>query len=75
MARHGECMELNALERKIDNMNTVTGPDSFIELMQQRGHEVSAKELNEYAVQISVPAKGLALVMVRREMCSEFVYR
>ena len=75
MARHGECMELNTLERKIENMDAVTGPDSFVELMQKRGHEVSVKELNKYAVQISVLEKGLALVMVKKEMCSEFIYR
>ena len=75
MARHGECVELNALERKIENMDAVTDPNSFVELMHERGHEVSVEDLNEYAVQISVPGKGLALVMVRREMCSEIIYR
>jgi hypothetical protein len=72
MSRHGECVEIGSLKRKIPDLGDIADPYSFIELMRQRGHEVELNEIsagNGKAVEVKVPYQGLFLVFVMSEMC------
>jgi hypothetical protein len=37
MSRHGSCIEIGSLERKVGDMNGVETPDDFIERMRNKG--------------------------------------
>lgn len=69
MARHGECAEIAALERKVPDLGNVRDPAAFAQQMRRRGYAVTAKEMPGGAVEITVPAKNLALVFVTADKC------
>jgi len=37
MARHGECAQINSLERKVPDLGDVRDPSAFIQLMRDKG--------------------------------------
>jgi len=72
MARHGECFEIDKLERKIPELEGVKDPHSFVELMRKRGHVARVTEmpgLSGKAVEVNVPDRELGIVFVTREVC------
>ena len=72
MSRHGECVEIGSLKRKIPDLGEINDPYSFIRLMRQSGHEVISNEFSGTkgkAVEVKVPEKGLFLIFVTPEMC------
>ena len=74
MSRHGDCVEVGSLKRRIPDLGDVSDPYSFIRLMRQRGHQVSSNEISEAkgkAVEVKVPEKGLALIFVAPELCDK----
>ena len=76
MARHGECQKINILQRKIPEIDGINNPESFIKLMESLGHKAIVKKLEGLegkAVQINVPARGLALMFVKKSICKEIV--
>ena len=73
MSRHGECAEMAALERKVPGASHVRTPRQFVELMRQRGHEVSVDEFPElrgFALGVRVPDQGLDLMFAKPPYCS-----
>ena len=75
MARHGECVEIDRLKRKIPELGDINDPYSFVKLMRQKGHTVASAEIPETkgkAIEVKVPEKGLSLVFVTPELCQKF---
>jgi hypothetical protein len=74
MSRHGECVEIETLRRRIPDLGAVGDPYSFIKLMRQRGHQVSSNEVPQgrgKAVEVKVPEKELSLIFVAPELCEK----
>ena len=72
MARHGECMAVEGLKRRIPDLADIRDPYSFIKFMRQNGHAVASTEMTEVkgkAVEVKVPEKGLSLIFVTAEIC------
>ena len=75
MARHGECMEIESLKRKVPDLGEVNDPYSFVQLMRQKGLTVTSTEMvpaEGMAVEVKVPEKELSLVFVTSELCQNF---
>ena len=76
MSRHGQCAEIRILQRKVSDLGDVNTPEQFISLLKSQGYDVSSTEvpqLNGSAIQVDVPAKDLAVVFVKKEMCKDFI--
>ena len=76
ISRHGQCTEIKVLERKVTDLDDVTNPDKFVNLMKSRGYTVVATEIPELkgnAVRVSVPDKGLSVIFVKKMLCKGFV--
>ena len=76
MSRHGECVEVRSLQRKIPDIGNIEDPQSFTMFMEEKGHKVIAIELQEtqgHAFQVAIPEKGLSLMFVKGSMCKEFI--
>lgn len=74
MSRHGDCVEIGSLRRKIPDLGEINDPYSFIRLMRQNGHEVISNEISGTkgkAVEVKVPEKSLFLIFVEPEMCQQ----
>ncbi len=78
MSRHGECFEISSLKRKIPDMEGIRDPESFIKLMESKNYKVKIGKLEGLegkAVQVSVPAKGLDLIFVKKSICQKIIDR
>lgn len=72
MARHGECVEIDKIKRKVPDLGAISDPYTFVKLMQQKGYTVSSAEISETkgkAIEVKVPEKELFLVFVTPELC------
>ena len=59
-------------------MEGIRDPESFIKLMESKNYKVkigNLEGLEGKAVQVSVPAKGLDLLFVKKSICQKFVDR
>jgi hypothetical protein len=76
MARHGECYELEVMQRRIPELEEAKDPYAFVERMKQKGHGATATEVVPgKAVEVRVPARELGMVFARRELCKEIASR
>jgi len=78
MSRHGECFEIGTLKRKIPDLGGILDSESFIKLMESKNYKVKIGQLEGLegkAVQVSVPAKGLDLIFVKKSICQKFINR
>ncbi len=76
MARHGECASIQSLKRKVPEMDNIEEPQLFIQLMKDKGFEVTSSVLaglSDMALQVRVPEKGLSLMFVKGAMCTEYI--
>ena len=74
MARHGECAEIQSLERKIPHLENIDTPDKFVSTMKQRGFTVTVKPLpdtNGQAIQIGIAGENLNLLFVDTALCQK----
>ncbi len=74
MSRHGECTDIAILERKVDDIDGINDPATFIRVMRQRGYNVTERRMPEVgrdAVQVDVAEKGLSLLFVKARLCRE----
>ncbi|MBI5074366.1 MAG: hypothetical protein HZB62_04260 [Nitrospirae bacterium] len=74
MARHGDCVEIESLKRKIPDLGDINDPFSFIRFMNEKGHRADSNELpagKGRAVEVSVPELQLFLLFVTSEMCQQ----
>lgn len=72
MARHGECVEIDKIKRKVPDLGGISDPYSYVKLMQQKGYTVSSTEISETngkAIEVKVPEKELSLVFVTPDLC------
>lgn len=72
MDRHGECVEIDKLKRKVPDLGGINDPYSFVKLMQQKRYTVSSSEITETkgkAIEVKVPEKELFLVFVTPDLC------
>ena len=76
MARHGECFELEAMQRRIPELAEAKDPHAFVQRMKQKGHSATAQDVVPgKAVEVRVPERELAMVFARRELCKEIATR
>lgn len=74
MARHGECMDVASLKRRIPDLGDVRDPAVFAKVMQGKGHQVTMIDVpmpKGKAVEVRVPARELALIFVTSEVCAQ----
>ena len=70
MARHGECFELEAMQRRIPELAVAKDPYAFVELMKQSGHSATATDVVPgKAVEVRVPAREFAMIFATRDQC------
>ena len=70
MARHGECFELEAMQRRIPELAAAKDPHAFVELMKQKGQTATATEVVPgKAVEVRVPGRELAMIFAKRDLC------
>ena len=70
MARHGECFELEAMQRRIPELAEARDPQAFVQRMKKNGHAATAKDVVPgKAVEVRVPERELAMIFARRELC------
>ncbi|NOT94934.1 MAG: hypothetical protein HOP00_01300 [Nitrospira sp.] len=74
MSRHGECVEIASLIRKVPDLGAIRDPDAFIKLMRDKGHQVGVQILpapSGKVVEIKVPDRDLSLLFVTSEVCRQ----
>ena len=72
MGRHGECVAIEKLKRKVPELGEIRDPMAFVARMQQAGLTATAQVLPETegnAITVNVPARELSLVFATRELC------
>lgn len=72
MSRHGGCVELGVLKRKVPEIAAIKSPAEFIKLMRDTGYSILVREISggaTKAVVVEVPARELSLIIVTQEMC------
>jgi hypothetical protein len=72
MGRHGECAPLASLAKKGPEFRGLQSPYQLIEKMRSAGHQVEVKEhatANGPMVEVRVPAKEIAVMVVPAEVC------
>lgn len=72
MSRHGECMEISSLKRKVPDLGDVRDPTAFVKLMHDKGYQVVVNEITMpkgKAVEVKVPERELSLIFVTPEVC------
>lgn len=72
MARHGECIGIESLKRKIPDLGAVADPQSFVALMRGNGYAttITRQTLPKgTAFEVIVPAKELSLMFVTADLC------
>jgi hypothetical protein len=83
MSRHGECVAIASIERKVPDIGDIDTPQEFVAHMERKGIEVISndlyakerKGLQGIAFDIKIPSEGLSLMFVKRFMCKEFIDR
>lgn len=76
MARHGECAEIDALKRKIPDLEGMTTPKEFSSFMTNKGHTVELHEMDGTEggiVNVKIEKMSLDLLFAKRERCKEFL--
>jgi hypothetical protein len=74
MTRHGECVEIGSLKRKLPNLPNISEVSSLIEFAKAQGHFVISKELPGSAgraYEIDISDLSLNLVIVRETLCAK----
>ena len=72
MGRHGECAPLSSLARKDPEFRGLQTPYQLIDKVRAAGYQVDVKEhttAKGLMVEINVPAKEIAVMVVTAEFC------
>ena len=77
MGRHGECVPVESLKRKLPDLpDGVRDPKSFEKFVRGKGHAVTTRETaapKGTMVEVSVPSLELGLAFVPPAACAEGV--
>ena len=74
MSRHGECVEVQSLKRKVPDLGEIRDPSTFAKLMRDKGYPVTVNEVSTpdgKAVEVKVPERELSLMFVTPEVCQQ----
>ena len=74
MSRHGECADIASLKRKIPDLGEVRDPAAFIQLMRDKGYQVTVNKVatsTGKVVEVKVPERELSLMFVTPEVCHQ----
>ncbi|TKS60710.1 MAG: hypothetical protein EWM73_03063 [Nitrospira sp.] len=58
MSRHGECVGVQSLKRKVPDLGEIRDPSAFAKLMRDKGYQVTVNEVstpNGKVVEVKVP--------------------
>ena len=72
MSRHGECVAVGTLKRKVPDLGEINDPHAFTVLMRQKGYTVTSTRASVpvgEAHEVRVPERDLYLLFVTPEMC------
>ena len=72
MSRHGDCVEVGALKRKVPDLGDIGDPEAFAGLMRRKGYEVTSTRIpvpRGKAREVKVPQRELSLIFVTAEVC------
>lgn len=75
MSGQGRCMEIAPLMQRMSGLTTVTGPHSYIENMQAKGHTVESGYIDGgdgLIFEVKVPDSRLTLTFAKRAGCKSF---
>ena len=78
MSRHGECMEIKSLQRKIPDIDDVKDPKTFSTFMERKGYKVITNQQNEVKGKVffvNVPEIELYLIFAMESICKEFIQK
>jgi hypothetical protein len=73
-SRHGECVEIATLKRKVPDLGEIHAPVAFVQFMRSKGYEVMVNEVlipMGNAVEVRVPERELALMFVTASACRQ----
>lgn len=73
MGRHGECAPIGMLQRKFPDLGQVADPEAFLRFVAAKGltaHSSPVAIAGGSAVEVRVPAQGLALLFVAGGPCA-----
>lgn len=74
MARHGECVDVQSLKRKVPDLGEVRDPYAFITLMRDKGLQVTVNETatpKGKVIEVNVPERELGLLFVTLDVCQK----
>ena len=74
MSRHGECEEIQSLNRKVPDLGDVRDPTAFISLMRDKGYQVTVNEVsmpNGKVAEVKVTERELFLMLVAPDVCQQ----
>ena len=72
MSRHGDCVEVGTLKRRVPELGAINDPQSFTVFMRQKGYKVTSSPTavpDGKAYEVSVPERELFLLFVTSEVC------
>jgi hypothetical protein len=78
MGRHGECVEVSALERKLPEARGTSDPQVIAQRLRDKGVEVRSQPMAlpaGNAVTMAVPSRGLDVVFVPAAVCQSVTRR
>jgi hypothetical protein len=78
MGRHGECVEVSALERKLPEARGTSDPQVIAQRLRDKGIEVKTEAMAlpaGHAISMAVPSRGLDMVFVPAAVCQSVTRR
>lgn len=72
MGRHGGCVSLPTAAQRLESLRGVSEPDAFAAKLRRQGVEVRTTETavpGGRMIELTAPARGLAMIFVPRELC------
>ena len=78
MARHGECVELVKLNEKKSIVKGAKTPKEMGELLNKAGVDYFLEPMipdQDGIFKLNVPSESLAMILVKKQFCEEFIQK
>jgi hypothetical protein len=78
MARHGECVDLGKLNEKKNLLKGAKTPGEMEKLFKKAGVEYSIEPMikdQDGILKLNAPSESLAMILVKKEFCKEFIIK
>ncbi len=72
MGRHGGCVSLPTAAQRLESLRGVSEPEAFAAKLRRQGVAVRTTETavpGGRLIELTAPARGLAMIFVPRELC------